>query len=189
MRLRWTINGNVLTIKSNNANDVEHVAFGELGDLPKGQLVKREVFFPNMIPNGGGQYNFEFYSNGMPIEQFRLERVAGMPQSTSLCIPWNIRLERYLQIARNNRSTNIPLPIFKGFREFNAQSVKDRGINSLKFVAVVKVDGTIELDKGDPQLTDTELTTLSKDLQNWQFLPAIKNGKPYEMKVSLPVRL
>ena len=148
---------------------------------------RREVFFPKYFSESGGSYRFEFYRNGFPVEMFRLERVVEHPLSKSLLIPWEVRLKHYLSRAREKETTRPLKPFHRGFLAFDYAKVKSRGIRQIKVTLLVKKDGTTELVKGDPQLTDAELANLSLDIKDWQFFPSLKKGKPYDMKVALPL--
>lgn len=165
------------------------ISFSKLGDLPAGELVNRDVVFHNIIAPEGSSYVYELYKDGFPVEQFRLQGVAGNPRSKSLLIPWDLRLKQFLISAKDKDITRQVRPFHRSFRAFNLSAIKNRGIKELKITILVKKDGSVELKKGDAQLTDDEQSLLSQDVKTWQFLPAVKEGKPYDMRVAVPLRL
>lgn len=165
------------------------ISFSKLGDLPAGELINKDVVFHNIIAPEGSSYVYEFYMGGLPVEQFILSEVAGNPRSKSLLIPWDLRLKQFLISAKDEDITRQVRPFHRNFRALNLSAIKSREIKELKITILVKKDGSIELKKGDPQLTDNEQSLLSEDVKTWQFLPAVKEGKPYDMRVAVPLRL
>jgi hypothetical protein len=164
------------------------IAFCSLGDLPAGELVHREAFFPNVKLPRGTSYRFTIYAEGMPVEKFRLNRVATLPRSQGLLIPWGIRLKHYIEKAQANGTSRMPNPFDVGFTHLDKSQIKDRGIESAKVGILVHVDGRVSLEKGDGQLSEEDLKQLSRDISGWRFFPALKEGEPYERRVSIPLQ-
>ncbi len=165
------------------------IAFGHVGDLPAGKLVDKTVVFPNSEAPSGTRYRYEFFTNGMPIEMFNLDRVATLTKSRSLMIPWDVRMKQFLWDADAKGTTRPPKLFASGFVEFKPSEVKQRGVKQTKLKIRIKEDGAGELlDAGD-QLTQDEMARLSKDIANWLFFPALKEGKPIDNTVTVPMNL
>lgn len=168
-------------------NGGKAIAFGHVGDLPAAKLVDKTVVFPNSEVPPGTRYRFEFFTKGMPIEMYRLERVANSTKSRSLMIPWEVRMKQFLWDSNAKNTTRPPKLFASGFMEFKPSEVKQRGVKQAKLKIRIKKDGVGELVEAGDQLTKDEMARLSKDIANWLFFPALKEGKPIDNTVSVPM--
>lgn len=172
-----------------NSPDDVSVDFGSIGDLPKGELVSREIYFPNTTVSEGMEYRFEFYSGGDPLEMYMLQNVACNPASRGLNIPWSIRLNCYLNTGEKEKMTENPRPWKMGFTVLDLTDYRARGAKDLKITIRVRDDGNVDLVEGDPRLTPKELADLEADINQWEFFPELKKGDPQDKLVAVPLRM
>lgn len=170
------------------SNGQKRIAFGHIGDLKAGEFSNHAVVFPNIEVPIDTRYKYEFFSHGLPLEMHRLNRVASNLRSHSLLIPWNKRLEQYLFSASNNNLNRQPQLFARKFEAFNTTAIKERGIKTVKVDLLIKTDGSGELVRADDQLTADERLNLASDVAKWQFFPPTKAGKPFQMKVAVPMQ-
>jgi hypothetical protein len=179
----------VLFLYPDDRPDDISIDFGSIGDLPAGEVVSREIFFPNTSVAEGMSYRFEFYSNGSPLEMYMLNQVACNPASRGLTIPWESRLNCYLNTGKKDKMTENPRPWRMGIKTMDLEAYRSRGAKDLRIKIKVKADGNVDLLQGDPRLKPQEYEALKADIDLWQFFPELKKGKPQDKLVAVPLKM
>ncbi|MEX0321250.1 MAG: hypothetical protein AB3N63_03785 [Puniceicoccaceae bacterium] len=165
------------------------VTMGAIGDLPAGKLVKKNILLRGVAVPGNTRYYIEFYSKGMPVEQHRLTKIASMPNTQGLLIPWDVRMKTFIEDARAKKLTQQPRPFDLFIPPEFKESLKGEGIDQLRLMTTVKKNGTVALKEADEQLSKSDVDRLKSLMQSWHFFPEMKSGRARDKTVAIPLQL
>ncbi len=163
------------------------ITMGRVGDIVPGELVKRDVFLQSVAIPGKTRYHVDFYSQGQPIEVFRLPSVAETPYSKSLLIPWELRLASYLQNADKD-ATQQPKPFHMVISDALREACRVKGVQQVDLIVHIEKDGTVALDKIDGSIEAGIQKVIQKDVRDWLFFPKVIDGQPEHLKIKVPLR-
>ena len=165
------------------------ITFCPIGDLEAGKVAKKTIMFPNVRRLEGWRYMYYIYCNGFPVEMHQIGDVAEVSGSEGLMIPWERRMDHYLEQARETKRSNKPRPFRIHLSNLDVGSCRERGIQQIRVLIDIRKDGTVEIIEPDPRLTAEEKSQLEKDAEIWNIFPALEEGKPVEYRVKIPLKL
>jgi len=174
----------------NDKDDEDPVAvsFGNIGDLESGTRTTRKVNY-HLEVNSGLRFKYLFYTKGCEaISVSDLKSVYNKPETVSWGIPWQERLDTHLQIGENGNLSSPPKPFDVVPLLKDGAPIKNRGINEVQSILVVKQNGEVELKTIDERLLPNEVESIKKNLTKWRFFPCLKSGKAVDIEVKIPLR-